>query len=256
MTGIGFGLERIAWFLFERPRLAAAALAIVVALAGLGMTRLTFDEDLRDVFAGNSASFQDYVKATSEFVDPENELLVLVEGDRLGAPDNFQKLQDFQFELQLVDGVDNVYSPFALRDPPDANGNSALIVNDPGTGLTPALAERIRAHPVLGAKLLSADGKAMTFIVTPSRAEGAAQGPAQLADAVRATAADVFAGTGIKATVTGFPVVRAAIADIIKPRPDRPQRRRRADRHGDEPAGLPLRSSPRSWRRCRRSPPG
>ncbi len=216
MTGIGFGLDRIASFLFERPRIAAALMAIVIALAGFGMTRLTFDENLRDIFAGNSASFQEYVAATDDFVDPENELIVLIEGNDLGTPDNFQRLQDFQFELQLLDGVDNVYSLFALRDPPDADGNAAILVNDPSTGLTPELAEKIRNHPVLGAKLLSADGKAMIFTVTPSEPKAPLEVARVIRDEITATAAELFAGTDIKATVTGFPVVRAAISDIIR----------------------------------------
>ena len=58
MKGIGFGLERIAWLAFDRPRLGLAALAIVIALAGFGITHIRFDENLRDIFAGNSAAFQ------------------------------------------------------------------------------------------------------------------------------------------------------------------------------------------------------
>ena len=69
------------------------------------------------------------------YVDTENETLVLVEGDALGMPDNLKRLQDFQFELQFIDGIGSVYSPFALRDPPQSNGNAPLLLRDPAVSV-------------------------------------------------------------------------------------------------------------------------
>ena len=175
-----------------------------------------FNDDLRNIFAGNTQTYRDYVAATDEFVDPENELLVLIEGKDLGSPENFQKLQDLQLELQLLDGVDNVYSLFALREPPDANGDAAPLVGDASAGLTPELLKRIRAHPVLGDRLVSADGTAMVFTVTPSQPKAPLEVARKLTNEITATAKDALAGTDMKLTVTGFPVIRYSIADIVR----------------------------------------
>src|SRR5205823_12986100 len=99
MWSIGFGLERIAWSALKWPRATAAIAVALLAVAAFGITRITFDENLRAVFASSSPAYAAYVAATDAFVDPENETLVLVEGDRLGTPDNFKHLQDLQFEL-------------------------------------------------------------------------------------------------------------------------------------------------------------
>ena len=214
--GIGFGLERIALFVYERPRLGVPILLVVAVLAGYGMMHVRFNDDLRNIFAGNTQTYRDYVAATDEFVDPENELLVLVEGKDLGSPENFQKLQDFQLELQLLDGVDNVYSLFALREPPDANGDAAPLVNDASAGLTPELLKRIRAHPVLGDRLISADGTAMVFTVTPSEPKAPLEVARKLTNEITTTAKDALDGTDMKVTVTGFPVIRYSIADIVR----------------------------------------
>src|SRR5437868_1272676 len=144
MRSIGFGLERVAWPALRWPRATAIVFALMVATAVFGVTRLAFDEDLRNTFASDSPGFRAYVETTSEFVDPENETILLVEGDRLGDPATFQKLQDLQFELQVADGIDSVYSPFALRLPPDASGDAPPLIADPSTGLTPELAAAIR----------------------------------------------------------------------------------------------------------------
>lgn len=140
MWSLGFGLERVAWIALYRPRLTAVAIVCVVAASIFGLTQVKFDEDLRAVFAGENDTYRDYVRITEEFVDPENENLLLVEGADLGTPDNFTKLQNLQFELQFIDGVDNVFSLFALRHPPDANGDASLVVSDASRGLTPELA--------------------------------------------------------------------------------------------------------------------
>ena len=216
MKSIGFGLERIAWLALEWPRLAAAAFLLVARSCRLGAARLSFDENLRNVFASKSATFLAYKNTTSEFVDPENETLVLVEAPDLAAPAVFKRLQDFQFELQLIDGVGSAYSMFSLRDPPDASGAAALVIDDTAAGLTPALAERVRAHPILGDKLLSADGKATLYVVTPTEPKAPLSVTRVLKAKIEATAADLFAGTDVHVTVSGFPVIRAGILDILK----------------------------------------
>ncbi len=214
--GIGFGLERIAHYAYERPLFGFLIVLAVAALAGFGMTQVRFNDDLRNIFAGDTQTYRDYVAATNEFVDPENELLVLVEGKDLGTPQNFQKLQDFQLELQLLDGVDNVYSLFALRQAPDANGDAGPLVSDVSAGLTPELLKRIRAHPVLGNRLVSADGTAMAFTVTPSEPKAPLSVARKIVNEIQAAAKDTLAGSDMKATITGFPVIRYSIADIVR----------------------------------------
>ena len=214
--GIGFGLERIAWPALLWPRITAIVYIAVISIAGFGLTRLGFDEDLRDTFGSDTAAYATYVKATSEFVDPENQTVLLVEGNKLGSPEVFGKLQDLQLELQLADGVDSVYSLFALRDRPDANGDAPLVVADGAKGLTPELATRIRAHPIIGSKLLSADDSEMVFIITPGEHK-APLATARALDAEVKTIADkALAETGVTATITGFPAIRIGIVDVLR----------------------------------------
>ena len=86
---LGFGLERVAWIALARPKLTAVAILCLVAASVFGLTQVKFDEDLRAVFAGENDTYRDYVRITEEFVDPENENLLLVEGADLGSPENF-----------------------------------------------------------------------------------------------------------------------------------------------------------------------
>lgn len=215
MWSLGFGLERVAWIALARPKLTAVAILCLVAASIFGLTQVKFDEDLRAVFAGENDTYRDYVRITEEFVDPENENLLLVESPDLGTPENFARLQELQFELQFVEGVDNVFSLFALRNPPDANGDASLVVGDVSQGLTPALAEEIRSHPLLGEKLLSPDATAMIFVVTPTERKAPLETVRQLKAAMEETTSGIIEGSDLTATVTGFPAMRAGIIDIL-----------------------------------------
>ena len=215
MWSLGFGLERVAWLALDRPRIVACFMLVLVALSAFGATRIVFDEDIRGVFAGETEAYRNYVFVTDEFADPENETLLLVEAPDLGKPDIFARLLDLQLELQLLDGVESAFSLFALREPPDADGNAPLIVDDPSGGLTPALVDRIRNHPLLGSRLLSADAKSMVYVVTPSEKKAPLSTIRALKSSVEALSGEILAGTDVKATVTGFPAIRAGIIDIL-----------------------------------------
>lgn len=215
MWSIGFGIERAASLALNRPRLVGIVAVLMVAAAIFGLTRVKFDEDLRAIFAAENDTYRNYVRITEEFVDPENENLLLVEGEDLGTPENFAKLEQLQFELQFIEGVDNVYSLFALRHPPDANGDATLVVDNASAGLTPELVEEIRAHPLMGQKLLAPGADAMIYVVTPTERKAPLASVRVLKAAMEETAATVLEGSDLKATVTGFPAMRAGIIDVL-----------------------------------------
>jgi len=216
MKSIGFGLERVGLLGVVQPWLAAVLLGLLVGVAGYGFTKVTFDENLRNVFGGSTKEFANYLSATREFVDPESELIVLVEGDSLGKPETFSSLRDLQFELQFIDGIVDVFSFFALREAPTGNSDDApLVVDDTIDELTGARVARIRSHPLLGSRLLSADASAMVYVVTPEN-KGAPLAALRVIKAeIELVAGEILAGSDVTATVTGFPAIRIGIVDIL-----------------------------------------
>ena len=130
MRSLGFGLERVVAPIFRWPRLSAVVVLCILALAAYGGTQLTSTRTCAAFSPAGTDAYKDYIQTVENFVDPENEILVLVEGDKLGEPAVFTKLRDFQFELQFIDGVANVVSAFALRLAPDANGDAPLLIDD------------------------------------------------------------------------------------------------------------------------------
>ena len=103
-----------------------------------------------------------------------------------------------------------------LREAPDENGDAALLVKDPSLGLTPELAARIRAHPILGAKLLIGRRHGVVFVVTPADRSDRSSGRAASRPRSRRRPPEILGDTGLNVTVTGFPTIRVAIVDVLK----------------------------------------
>lgn len=215
LRSLGFGLDRVVVPIFRWPRISAFVVLCLLALTAYGGTQLTFDQNLRAVFAGGTDAYQDYIQTVEDFVDPENEVLILVEGERLGEPDVFAKLRDFQFELQFIEGARSVVSAFALRLAPDANGDAPLVIDDAEAGLTPELRAEVRAHPLFGNKLLSNNGEAMNFILTPEEPKAPLAITRAMRQEIEQIASDTLADTDLEVTVSGFPVLRLDIVDVL-----------------------------------------
>ncbi len=216
MPSLGFGLERIAWLALRRPVIAGALTLLLLGLALFGATQLRFDEGMRNVFASESEVYTAYVDATRRFVDPENELLLLVEGEAIAEPATFRRLQDLHFELQLTEGVGSVFSLFSLREAPNADGDAPPVVNSTDAGLTPDLLQAVRDHPLLGAKLVDAHGETLMMVVTPDRPLLPIRDIRTLKEAIEGAATSALADAPLTITTTGFPVIRTTILDILR----------------------------------------
>jgi hypothetical protein len=215
MRSLGFGLERVVDPIFRWPRISAFVVLCVIALGAVGLTQLQFDQNLRGVFAGTTDVYKDYISTVEDFVDPENEILILVEGPGLGEPKTFAKLRNFQFELQFIEGIRNVTSAFSLRHAPDANDDAPLLITEADGGLTRALLEQVRAHPLFGNKLLSADGTAMMFVLTPSEEKAPFNMTREMRGEIDGIAADLLGDTGLSVTISGFAILRLDIVDVL-----------------------------------------
>ena len=103
-------------------RIAFDVAALVTAVTVYGLFHVSVDRDLRDMFRGETELYRNYVATTEAFVDPENQVIVLVEGDGIVSPEGLRALEDLHLELQLLDDAGSVFSLFSLRTPPDPAG--------------------------------------------------------------------------------------------------------------------------------------
>ena len=213
---VAFGLERVGLLAHRHPLIASAVLAVIAAVSIYGLFHLTIDRNLRDLFRSDTPEYQAYLETATAFTDPENQILVLLQGTELTTPEGLQHLLDLHLDLQLLPDVGSVYSLFSLRTAPDAEGGTAPIVSDRSQGLTPDLIAAIREHPLMGRNLLSADGSALVFFISNAEPRASLRSQQALIDAVQMTVRDAFAGTSVHTAVTGLAAVRAEIVALLK----------------------------------------
>ncbi len=124
--GIGFGAERFGLAALKFPKLAALCLLALLAVIGASLPHLSFDENIHRVFLSDSALSQaqsDYEKSQSPAVTT---LLIHVTSPAPFAADDMTALRDLALDLEFVDGVSAVASPFSLRWSPTANAPSGI----------------------------------------------------------------------------------------------------------------------------------
>jgi predicted RND superfamily exporter protein len=213
---IAFGIDRIGLFALARPRLTAIAMMLIAIGGVYGLLNLSIDRDLRSLFRGETEIYQSYVEALEAYVDPENQLLVLIEGEAIGDPDVLTELRDLHLELSLLPDVGNVFSPFSLREPPDDDGATRPLIADTAAGLDGRLIAHIREHPILGSTVLSEDGAAMVFVVTHAEQRAPLEQHDALIAEVDETLGAMLGDAPVQATVAGFSPIRAEIVRMLK----------------------------------------
>ncbi len=126
--GIGFGAERLGLAAIRWPKLAALCVVAALALIGASLPQLRFDDDIHRVFLSDSAlsdAQRDYEAAQ----EPRNSTVIaLVQSDRPFTARDLTALRDVALDLEFLDGVIGVASPFSLRMPPKPGAPNGVPV--------------------------------------------------------------------------------------------------------------------------------
>jgi predicted RND superfamily exporter protein len=122
--GIGFGGERLGLVALMFPRSATIVLFAVLVLIGSTLPRLAFDDDIHRVFLSDSPLSQAQRAYEAEQSPPLTTALIHITSlDTMDAED-MTVLRDLSLDLEFVDGVTAVASPFILRWPPTPDAPS------------------------------------------------------------------------------------------------------------------------------------
>src|SRR4051812_50219816 len=80
---IAFGVERLAFLGLKAPIATLIGLALLVVLAVWGVTRLTVDDSLSELFRSETPEFKTFEEETRKFPSNEYDVLVVIEGKNL-----------------------------------------------------------------------------------------------------------------------------------------------------------------------------
>ncbi|HEY7999089.1 MAG TPA: MMPL family transporter, partial [Pseudolabrys sp.] len=215
---LALGIERFGFFAISNRLLCTMVFIALCAAAAVGFARLKVDDSLSQLFRSDTEEYRTYEEVTKRFPSNEFDVLIVIEGDTLLESNSLQKLRGLAVDLQLIDGTRGLISIFSAREPPN-NGQvppPLFPTPLPEGAEYQALIERVKSNEIIRGKLLSPDGKLtlMVLSLTP-----AATGPDKLSGIVgeiRETMNTHIAGTGLKAELSGVPVMQLEIRDAIE----------------------------------------
>ncbi len=215
---LALGIERIGFFALSHRILCSLAFIVLSLIAAVGFARVKVDDSLSQLFRSDTEEFRTYEEVTRRFPSNEFDVLIVIEGDRLLERESLQKLRDLAIDVQLIDGTRGLISIFSAREPPENGQIPPPLFPDPlpqGDEYQ-ALVKRVMSNEIIRDKMLSPDGKLTLMVLA---LEPDATGPGRLAPIigdVRNALKDHLAGTGLRAELSGVPVMQLEIRNAIE----------------------------------------
>ena len=215
---LALGIERIGFFALSHRTLCVIVFVILSVIAAVGFVRVKVDDSLSQLFRSDTDEFRTYEEVTRRFPSNEFDVLIVIEGDRLLERASLEKLRELAIELQLVDGTRGLISIFSAREPPEQGLIPPPLFPNPlpqGADYQ-ALIKRVTSNEIIRGKMLSDDGKLtlMVLALEPSSTAPDKLGPTIAA--VRQELKTHLEGTGLKAELSGVPVMQLEIRDAIQ----------------------------------------
>jgi uncharacterized protein len=216
--GIVFGLERLAFLPFRSPTVTILAALAIAVLAILGIQRIKTDDSLSQLFRSEDPTFKQFKQISRQFPSSEYDVLIVLSGETLLARESVEKLGSLVTDVQLIDGTRGVLSMFSARQPALEGGLPEPLFPDPlpeGSAYQ-ALIDGVKDNPIIRGKLLSDDDRLAVAILSlePSAVDGGKLDA--VVNNIRRTADEDLQGTGLKAELTGVPVMQLEIRHALE----------------------------------------
>jgi hypothetical protein len=215
---IAFGLERIGLIAVRAPIISCLILVALIVGAIFGIQRIKIDDSLSQLFRSNSKDYKQYEAETKRFPATEFDVLVVVEGKTLLARDNLEKLRDLVTDLQLVDGTRGLISLFSARQAP-APGKlpAALFPQELPQGADyDKFIETVKSNEIIRGKLLSEDGTLALIVLSLEPDVVQSNQLGKVVGDIRKLMADDLKGSGLKAELSGVPVMQLEIRNAVE----------------------------------------
>ena len=217
-SDLALGIERIGLVSLQFPTLVGALAMILAVMAGIGVARIKIDNSLSQLFRSDTPEFKLYQRETRLFPSSEFDVLVVVDGKNLLERSSIAKLRNLATDLQLVDGTRGIISLFSARQPPENGQLPAPLIpeNLPSGAAYQQLVQRITSNEIIRGKLLSTDGKLTLIVLALDPDAVQSNRLTGIVRNIRQTAETDLAGSGLKTSLTGIPVMQLEIRNAVE----------------------------------------
>src|ERR1700692_2746705 len=217
-ASIAFGLERLGLIAVQAPILFCIVLGAVIIGAIFCTDRIKIDNSLSQLFRSNSKEYRQYEAVTKRFPAAEFDVLVVVEGKGLLSRPNLEKVRDLVTDLQLVKGPRGIISFFSARQPPAPGKLPAALFPStlPEGADYDKFIETVKSNEIIRGKLLSEDGTLALIVLSLEPDVVASNKLTKTVGDIRKLMADDLQGSGLKAELSGVPVMQLEIRNAVE----------------------------------------
>lgn len=208
-----FGIDRLGLVALRAPAISALVILALTALAAFGVSRLSVDDSLSELFRTDTPEFRQYEEIDRRFPSSEFDVLITVEGSDLLARPKLEKLRDTIIDLQLTEGVGGLVSMLSAYD---KNAEPVVPEEIPEGAAYDDMLKELKSNDIVAGKFLSNDGTLALIVIALDR-EAVAEKTARviiggIEDAVRSGLAE----TGFSVKLTGAPVMQLEIRNAVE----------------------------------------
>src|ERR1700680_3117894 len=215
---LALGIERFGPISLRFPIVGAIVFVALAVLAAIGVMRIEADDSLSQLFRSETPEFKQYEEVTKRFPSSEYDVLIVLEGKTLMERDTLEKVRDLVTELQLIEGTRGIISLFSARQPPEGEHLPEPLFPEPlpeGKDYD-ALVQKVLTNEIIRGKLISEDGELALVVLALDPAAATGSGLSGLVTEIRRTVADELAGTGLRAELSGVPVMQLDIRNAME----------------------------------------
>lgn len=202
-----------------RPLVAAMALAVTL-VACYGVTQITFNDSLVDIFKADNPDYHRLEQFFDEFGADDQECVIVLQSEDLFSRESIGVLRELADGLAELPHVERVFSILDVRRPapgPFRRVQIPLVPRDDAEDHAfQQLRDRALKHPLIAGRLVSKDGRTMLL---SARLAGEALSSAEIRPAVeniQSVLDRCIDGSGIHASMTGLPQLRIDIYHCVR----------------------------------------
>lgn len=207
-------MNRFADLLMTHRRWFALAIAVVSALAVVGVTQLTFDDRPREIIRSKDADHDALFELHADFGSDDTECGIVIESDSLFAPRTVAAWRSIIDGLDAIKEVERIRSIDSVIVFGEGGARPIIPANGAPEADFAAAALEAAQHPMVAGQLLSKDGRTMLMLVHLSSITTSVDGAAPVIEAIYEVL-DAENGD-FAASVTGLPALRVEIIQTIQ----------------------------------------
>jgi uncharacterized protein len=215
---LALGIERFGLVSLRFPIAVAIAFILAAVLATFGVMRIEADDSLSQLFRSETPEFKQYEEVTKRFPSSEYDVLIVLEGKNLMERDTLAKVRDLVTDLQLITGTRGIISLFSARQPPEGGHLPEPLFPDPlpeGKDYD-ALVQKVLSNEIIRGKLISEDGTLALAVLALDPKVATGNDLSTVISEIRKTVSDDVGDTGLKAELSGVPVMQLDIRNAME----------------------------------------